>query len=106
MQAVVPCVVLACILFGSSAVEADPSTTFSRKCTACHTYGRGVLVGPDLKGVTERHTRQWLTAWISSSETVIRSGDPAAVALFGFSPAISLWWPTRARIPSPFSTSI
>jgi cytochrome c2 len=83
MQGFVPCVVFACILMGSSVVEADPSTTFSRKCTACHTYGRGVLVGPDLKGVTERHTRPWLTAWISSSETVIRSGDPAAVALFG-----------------------
>jgi hypothetical protein len=41
-----------------------------------------VLVGPDLKGVTDRHSRQWLTAWITSSETVIRSGDPAATALF------------------------
>ena len=39
-------------------------------------------MGPDLKGVTARHSRAWLTAWITSSETVIRSGDPAANALF------------------------
>ena len=40
------------------------------------------MVGPDLKGVTERRSRQWLTAWISSSERTIRSGDPTAAALF------------------------
>jgi cytochrome c2 len=82
MKALVTCGVLVCILAGSSTAGADPSATFARKCSSCHTYGHGVLVGPDLKGVIDRHTRQWLTAWIASSESVIRSGDAAAVALF------------------------
>jgi cytochrome c2 len=83
MKAVVTCCVLACILVGSSRLAAaDPSATFARRCTSCHTFGHGVLVGPDLKGVTDRHPRQWLNAWIASSETLIRSGDPAATALF------------------------
>jgi cytochrome c2 len=61
---------------------ANPATTFTRRCSSCHTYGHGVLVGPDLKGVTDRRTRPWLGAWISSSERLIRSGDPGAVAIF------------------------
>jgi hypothetical protein len=32
--------------------------------------------------VTDRHTRNWLIAWIKSSTKVIASGDPIAVALF------------------------
>jgi mono/diheme cytochrome c family protein len=79
---VILCGVLACLVAPLGAAETDPATTFARKCSSCHTFGRGVLVGPDLKGATDRHSRPWLTAWISSSETLIRSGDPAAAALF------------------------
>jgi mono/diheme cytochrome c family protein len=60
----------------------DAGAAFTRKCSSCHTFGKGDLVGPDLKGATDRHSRAWLTAWITSSETVIKSGDPAAFALF------------------------
>src|SRR5262245_41639105 len=82
MKAVILCGVLVGILPVYAAAAPDPSATFARKCSSCHTYGRGVLVGPDLKGATDRHSRQWLTAWIASSETVIKSGDPAAISLF------------------------
>jgi cytochrome c2 len=80
MKPVILCAVLAWLLPWPAA--ADPATTFARKCSSCHTFGRGILVGPDLKGVTDRHPRTWLTAWIASSEAVIRSGDAVAVALF------------------------
>jgi len=60
----------------------DAAATFARKCSSCHTFGRGVLIGPDLKGVTDRRTREWLAAWVASSERLIRAGDPAATALF------------------------
>jgi nitrate reductase gamma subunit len=49
---------------------------------ACHTFGKGVKVGPDLKGVTERRQRPWLVKFIRSSQTVIGSGDPIATGLF------------------------
>lgn len=55
---------------------------FNKRCTACHTYGKGVKVGPDLKGVNERRKRDWLLRFIHSSSTVIQSGDPTATALF------------------------
>jgi mono/diheme cytochrome c family protein len=71
---------LASVSYGHA--QTDPASLYSTKCTSCHTFGRGDRVGPDLKGATDRHSRAWLLAWVRSSEKVIRSGDPAAVALF------------------------
>lgn len=52
------------------------------KCAACHTIGGGKLIGPDLQGVTERRSEEWLLSFIRSSQTMINNGDEAAVALF------------------------
>src|SRR5258705_7648103 len=61
---------------------AGAKTIFRKRCTACHTFGKGVKVGPDLKGVTERRTRDWLLHFIRSSSSTIQSGDPTATKLF------------------------
>jgi cytochrome c551/c552 len=82
MKALACCLVLMCLSAQSASADQGPGALFNRRCRACHTFGNGDLVGPDLKGVTERHSRAWLTAWITSSQTVVRSGDPAANALF------------------------
>jgi mono/diheme cytochrome c family protein len=68
----------------SRRVQADSSAgaLFQTKCTGCHTFGKGIRVGPDLKHVTDRHPRSWLIAWIKSSARLIESGDPIAIALF------------------------
>ena len=62
--------------------EHGAGALFNGRCRACHTFGSGDLIGPDLKGVTDRHSREWLRKWITSSQTLVRAGDPAAVALF------------------------
>jgi cytochrome c2 len=54
---------------------------FQEKCTACHTIGKGPLVGPDLKGVTERHPRDWLEQWIAAPDAMIAKKDPTATEL-------------------------
>ncbi len=51
-------------------------------CAACHTIGKGKLIGPDLKGVTERRDEAWLISFIKSSQTMIKSGDEIAVQMF------------------------
>jgi mono/diheme cytochrome c family protein len=51
---------------------------FNQSCTGCHTIGGGVLVGPDLQGVTQRQDRAWLEAFIQNPGQVIASGDPIA----------------------------
>jgi cytochrome c2 len=76
-------IALALTLHGVSAFAApDPAALFAKKCSGCHTFGRGDRVGPDLKGVTERRTRPWLLAWVRSSQRVIASHDATAMSLF------------------------
>jgi mono/diheme cytochrome c family protein len=60
----------------------EAAATFNGRCSACHTYGKGIKVGPDLKGATERRKRDWLLKFIHASSGVIKSGDPTATALF------------------------
>jgi len=66
----------------SAGTAAAAAALFQTKCTGCHSFGKGVRVGPDLKHVTDRHPRPWLIAWIKSSAKLIASGDPIAIALF------------------------
>jgi len=66
----------------ASADTAEAKKIFTTRCMACHTFGKGAKVGPDLKGVTERRERPWLLKFIRSSQTVIGSGDPTATGLF------------------------
>jgi mono/diheme cytochrome c family protein len=55
---------------------------FKSVCASCHTIGKGKLVGPDLSKVYERRDQDWLVKFIRSSQTVIKSGDQQAVAVF------------------------
>jgi cytochrome c2 len=68
--------------FHGAKFSAESASTFNKRCTACHTYGKGIKVGPDLKGVNERRKREWLLRFIHESSSVIKSGDPTATALF------------------------
>lgn len=61
---------------------ADGEALFKAKCTACHTIGGGNLAGPDLAGVTERRSHEWLTRWIATPDQVLAAGDPTAKQLF------------------------
>jgi mono/diheme cytochrome c family protein len=67
---------------GGAKFSAEAAATFNKRCTACHTFGKGVKVGPDLKDVTKRRGREWLIKFIHASSTVINSGDATAVSLF------------------------
>ena len=54
---------------------------FQKNCVACHTVGKGPLVGPDLKGVTARRPREWLEQWIAAPDAVLAKKDPYATSL-------------------------
>ena len=74
---------LAIIAIPLSSVHAqDGAQLFRTNCGACHTVGKGKLVGPDLKDVQDRHTEQWIFKWVHSSQTLVKAGDKDAVKLF------------------------
>jgi cytochrome c2 len=50
-------------------------------CTACHTIGKGALVGPDLKGVTAQRPHEWLEQWIAAPDAMVAKKDDTAVKL-------------------------
>lgn len=53
---------------------------FNSNCTSCHTIGKGKLVGPDLLGVTDLRSDQWLHKWIKNPDQMLQS-DPVAKEL-------------------------
>ena len=55
---------------------------FKLTCKACHTIGKGRLVGPDLLNVSDKHSQEWMVSFIKSSSSMVNSGDEEAVAIF------------------------
>jgi mono/diheme cytochrome c family protein len=53
---------------------------FQQTCSACHTIGGGIRIGPDLQGVTERREESWLKVHIQSPSVHHDQNDPIAVA--------------------------
>jgi cytochrome c551/c552 len=65
---------------GNELYEKGEALFQSKGCVACHTIGKGKLVGPDLKGITERRDQEWITKWLKDPDTMIRT-DPTAKEL-------------------------
>ncbi|HYT70316.1 MAG TPA: cytochrome c [Gemmatimonadales bacterium] len=49
----------------------------NRGCAACHTIGKGRVAGPDLAGVTERRSIEWLKRWLKAPEQMYESDSIA-----------------------------
>jgi mono/diheme cytochrome c family protein len=64
-----------------SLMVAQGESLFTANCKACH-HLEMRLVGPALKGVENRHERDWIIDFIQSSQTMVQNGDSTAVALF------------------------
>src|SRR5690349_1128915 len=45
------------------AAVAEGKTLFTQNCTACHAISDEVVLGPGLKGVTQRRPEAWLISW-------------------------------------------
>jgi mono/diheme cytochrome c family protein len=63
------------------AQASDGEAVFKEKCVACHTIGSGDLVGPDLAGVADRRSNDWLRQWILAPDQVLASNDPIATEM-------------------------
>lgn len=76
---------IAALSFTLTVVAAPPveegRSIFSARCAACHSVNK-ILTGPALAGVDTRHSIDWIVNFVHSSQSVIKNGDTAAVALF------------------------
>lgn len=73
------CVVLS---FTNEVIAQDGEKVFKQNCGVCHKVGGGRLVGPDLLGVTTKHSEEWLMKWTKASQALVKSGDAEAKAIF------------------------
>jgi mono/diheme cytochrome c family protein len=88
MRKILPALMLMAIfitdgLFADKTMSQAPDgAQLFQVCGACHTIGKGKLIGPDLYQVTQRRDREWLIRFIRNSQEMVQSGDPIAVKLF------------------------
>ncbi len=83
-RAVALAMVVAVIYLGSiqySKAADSGEQIFQSRCTACHTIGKGKLVGPDLAGVTSRREESWLIRQIKEPDSLVAENDPVAMQL-------------------------
>lgn len=53
----------------------------SSGCSACHSIGKGKIVGPDLNGVFERRTLEWIKSWLKNPGAMLETDDAAKAML-------------------------
>ena len=54
---------------------------FNANCAACHKMD-AKMTGPALRGVTARHSKEWLHKWIPNNKALIASGDAEALKIY------------------------
>jgi mono/diheme cytochrome c family protein len=69
----------------ASIIAAPPldegKSIFAARCAACHNINKN-LTGPALAGVDQRRSIDWIISFVQSSQTMVKSGNKDAVALF------------------------
>lgn len=65
-----------------SYAQSRGETIFKNSCQACHSIGGGRMVGPDLNNISDNRSDDWLISFVRSSQSMIKAGDPDAVAIF------------------------
>lgn len=73
--------ILGIIVTSNIIVAQDGKLLFEDNCTSCHAMGMKV-VGPDLTGIGERRTTDWIKSFVKNSTAMIEAGDPEAVKVF------------------------
>src|SRR5688500_16613500 len=73
-------------LLPAATALADPpaeegKTIFAARCASCHNVNKD-LTGPALAKVDERRSMEWIVSFIRSSQSLVKSGDKDAVAVF------------------------
>lgn len=69
---------------GGAPARGPAEELFARKCGSCHTIGKGVRVGPDLKDAHKRQSRSWLLGFVKQPSAYLDSDASARNLLAQF----------------------
>lgn len=59
------------LIGGSSLMFAqDGASLYKQTCSACHSIGKGKLVGPDLAGISEKRTEDWIISFVKNAQAL------------------------------------
>ena len=64
-------------LVDGSRVESGKAVFSARGCNGCHTIGKGDLSAPDLGGLLERRTQDWIKRWLRDPTTMLTTDEIA-----------------------------
>lgn len=53
----------------------------AKACMGCHTIGKGRLAGPDLAGVLDRRTEEWVRSWLKDPTPMFETDETAKALL-------------------------
>jgi len=57
------------LISGSATIVAqDGASLFKQNCSACHSVGKGKLVGPDLAGIADRRAEEWIVSFVKNAQ--------------------------------------
>lgn len=71
---------------------ANGEKLYKANCAACHKLDKK-LIGPALKGITEKREQEWLIAWIKDNNALVASGDKLAKEVQDSNPAVMIAYP-------------
>ena len=71
------------ILFSGFSLQAqDGESLFKSTCAACHQTTTKKLIGPGLANIHEKRSKEWFKKFVTSSQSLINSGDLEAIKIF------------------------
>ena len=75
---------LGAIQVDAAAAKRGESLFQGRGCVGCHSIGKGKRAGPDLAGVTQRRSLEWLRRWLANPTPMFDTDSTAKALLAEF----------------------
>jgi mono/diheme cytochrome c family protein len=60
-------IAIAAVVYGFNLQAQDGEALFKQTCSACHSIGKGKLVGPDLKGINQKRSEEWFVSFVKNA---------------------------------------
>jgi len=67
---------------GLALLAQNGESLFKSTCAACHQTTAKKLIGPGLANIHEKRSKEWFKKFVTSSQSLIKSGDIDAVKIF------------------------